>query len=92
MYILKYILIGILVVFLALIGLTMVSAAFSLLKYLFWLAVIGFVAVMLWRMFVPKGARQEEKQEAQGKLQDAELTLEEYKRKLEAQLRNDSKT
>lgn len=95
MYILKLILIGILVVFLAFIALALVGVAFSLLKYLFWLAVIGFVAVMLWKMFGPKGGTREEKietQPGQGRLQNSELTLEEYKRKLEAQLRNDSKT
>jgi hypothetical protein len=92
MYILKLILIGILVVFLAFIGLALVGVAFSLLKYLFWLAVIGFVAVMLWKMFGPKGGTQEEKIETQDKLQNTELTIEEYKRKLEAQLRKDSKT
>ena len=93
MYILKLILIGILVVFLAFIALALVGVAFSLLKYLFWLAVIGFVAVMLWKMFGPKGGTREEKIETQqGRLQNSEQTLEEYKRKLEAQLRNDSKT
>ena len=92
MYILKLILIGILVVFLAFIGLALVGVAFSLLKSLFWLAAIGFVAVMLWKMFSPKETRQVEKVEAQGKLESSELTLEEYKRKLEAQLRKDSKT
>jgi hypothetical protein len=89
------ILIGILVVILAFIGLALFSMAFSLLKYLFWLAVIGFVAVMLWKMFGPKGGTREEREEkieTQDKLQNTELTLEEYKRKLEAQLRKDSKT
>jgi membrane protein implicated in regulation of membrane protease activity len=92
MYILKLILIGILVVFLAFIGLAMVSMTFTLLKYLFWLAVIGFVALALWKMFSPKGPKQEEKVEAQSKLANTEITLEEYKRKLEAQLGKNSKT
>jgi hypothetical protein len=92
MYILKLILIGIFVVFLAVIGVAVVGVAFNLLRSLFWLAVIGFAAVMLWKLFGTKESRPVEKIEEQGKLQNTELTLEEYKRKLEAQLGKDSKS
>ena len=87
---LKIILIGILVVFLAFTGLALVGMAFSLLKYLFWLFVIGLAAMALWKIFGPKGAKQVEDIKPRNKLQNTELTLEEYKRKLEAQLRKGS--
>jgi len=87
---LKIILIGIVVVFLAFTGLALVGAAFSLLRSLFWLFVIGLAAMVLWKMFGPQGAKQVEDVEPQNKLPNTELTLEEYKRKLEAQLRKGS--
>ena len=87
---LKIILIGILVVFLAFSGMWLVGVAISLLKSLFWLFVIGLAAMGLWKMFSSKGAKQVEDAEPENKLQNTEMTLEEYKRKLEAQLRQDS--
>jgi len=87
---LKIILIGIVVVFLAFTGLALVGMAFSLLRSLFWLFVIGLAAMILWKMFGPQGAKQVEDAEPRDKLPNTELTLEEYKRKLEAQLRKDS--
>jgi membrane protein implicated in regulation of membrane protease activity len=87
---LKIILIGILVVFLAFTGMTLVGIAFSLLRSLFWLFVIGLAAMALWKMFGPKDAKQVEDGDTQSKLQNTELTLEEYKRKLEAQLKQGS--
>lgn len=87
---LKIILIGIVVVFLAFTGLWLVGVAISLFRSLFWLFVIGLAAMALWKMFGPKGASQVEDVKPQNKLQNTELTLEEYKRKLEAQLRKDS--
>lgn len=87
---LKIILIGIVVVFLAFTSLALVGVAISLLRSLFWLAVIGLGAMILWKMFSPQGAKQVEDVEPQDKLQNNELTLDEYKRKLEAQLKQDS--
>jgi hypothetical protein len=92
MNILKIILIGILVVFLVFSGMWLIGVALSLLKFLFWLFVIGLVGLGLWKMFGPKGAKQEQVEEAEpdSKLQNTELTLDEYKRKLEAQLKQSS--
>lgn len=90
MNILKIILIGIVVVFLAFTGLALVGMAFTLLRYLFWLFVIGLAAMALWKIFGPKGAKQVEEAEPKNKLQNTELTLDEYKRKLEAQLKQSS--
>jgi uncharacterized membrane protein len=87
---LKLVLIGIVVVFLAFLGMNLIRVAFSLLSSLVWLAAIGLAAVVLWKMFGPKGAKQVEKAEPENKLQNTEMTLEEYKRKLEAQLKNDT--
>ncbi|HEY7180306.1 MAG TPA: hypothetical protein VIC84_02755, partial [Blastocatellia bacterium] len=84
MNILKIILVGILVVFLAFSGMWLVGVAIGLLKSLFWLFVIGLAAMALWKMFGPKGAKQVENTEPEIKLQNTEMTLEEYKRKLEA--------
>jgi hypothetical protein len=87
---LKIILIGILVVFLAFTGMWLVGVAISLLKSLFWLFVIGLAAMALWKIFGPKGAKRVEGSEEEIKLQTPEMTLEEYKRKLEAQLKQGS--
>jgi hypothetical protein len=87
---LKLVLIGLVVVLLAGAGLALVGVAIGLLKNLFWLALIGAVAVLLWKMFGPQDAKQVEKVEPQNKLENTELTLEEYKRKLEAQLKQSS--
>jgi uncharacterized membrane protein len=87
---LKLVLIGIVVVFLAFLGMNLVRVAFSLLSSLVWLAAIGLVAVALWKIFGPKGAKQVENAEPENKLQNTEMTLEEYKRKLEAQLKQGS--
>jgi hypothetical protein len=90
MNILKIILVGILVVFLAFTGMWLVGVAVSLLKSLFWLFVIGLAAMALWKMFGPKGAKQVENAEPEIKLQNTEMTLEEYKRKLETRLKQGS--
>jgi hypothetical protein len=44
----------------------------------------------LWKMFGAKGAKRAESSEEPSKLQSPEMTLEEYKRKLEAQLKQSS--
>jgi hypothetical protein len=87
---LKLVLIGILVVFLAFIGMRVLGVAFQILFNLFWLALIGLVALGLWKMFSSKGGKQEKSADEPNKLQSPELTLDEYKRKLEAQIKQSS--
>ena len=87
---LKIILIGILVVFLAFSGMWLIGVAIGLLKSLFWLFVIGLAAMALWKVFSSKGAKRVEDSQPENKLQSPELTLDEYKRKLEAQLKQNS--
>ena len=87
---LKLVLIGIVVVFLAFIGMKLVGVAIKLMFALFWLALIGLAAMALWKMFGPKRAKRVESSEEENILQTPELTLDEYKRKLEAQLKQGS--
>jgi len=84
---LKLVLIGIVVVFLAFIGMRVLGVAFQILFNLFWLALIGLAALALWKIFGPKSAKRVETAEPETKLQSPELTLDEYKRKLEAQIK-----
>jgi len=84
---LKLVLIGIVVVFLAFMGMKVLGVAFRIMFNLFWLALIGLAALALWKMFGPKGAKRVEEAEPENKLQTPELTLDEYKRKLEAQMK-----
>ena len=90
MKLLKAILIGIVVVFLAFIGMKLIGVAIKILFALFWLALIGLAVIALWKMFGPKGAKRVESSEEESKLQSPEMTLDEYKRKLEAQLKQGS--
>jgi hypothetical protein len=90
MKLLKAILIGIVVLFLAFIGMKLVGVAIKIMFGLFWLALIGLAAMALWKMFGPKGAKRAESSEDPGKLQTPEMTLEEYKRRLEAQIKQGS--
>lgn len=87
---LKLVLIGIVVLFLAVIGMKVLGVAFRILMSMFWLALIGLVAIGVWKMFSSKGSKQVEDAEPKDKFQNTELTLEEYKRKLEAQLSKNS--
>jgi hypothetical protein len=87
---LKLVLIGIVVVFLAFIGMKLLGVAFRIMFNLFWLALIGLAALALWKMFGPKGAKRVEDREPESKLQTPEMTLDEYKRKLEAQIKQGS--
>jgi hypothetical protein len=87
---LKLVLLGILVVFLAFIGMKVLGVAFRILMSMFWLALIGLAALAVWKMFSSKGTKQMETAEPKNKFENGELTLEEYKRKLEAQLKNDA--
>jgi membrane protein implicated in regulation of membrane protease activity len=90
MKLLKAILIGIVVLFLAFIGMKLIGVAIKILFALFWLALIGLAAMALWKMFASKGAKKEERREEPQKLQTPEMTLEEYKRRLESQLKQGS--
>jgi hypothetical protein len=87
---LKLVLIGIVVVFLAFIGLKLLKVAIGVMFTLFWLALIGLAALALWKFFSSKGAKRGESSDEQNKLQGPEMTLDEYKRKLEAQLKQSS--
>ncbi len=90
MNILKIILIAVAFVLMAFGALAVVGVAISLLRTLFWLAVICVVVALLWKMFGPKGGALEPRGDDQPKLQNAEMALDEYKRKLEAELRRGS--
>jgi purine-cytosine permease-like protein len=87
---LKLVLLGILVVFLAFVGMKLIGVAIKIMSSLFLLALIGLAAIALWKMFGPKGAKRVESSEEEIKLQTPEMTLDEYKRKLEAQLKQSS--
>jgi hypothetical protein len=87
---LKLVLIGIVVLFLAVIGMKLLGVAIKILFSMFWLALIGLVALAVWKMFSSKGTKQVEDAEPKNKFENSELTLEEYKRKLEAKLKNDT--
>jgi hypothetical protein len=84
---LKLVLIGIVVVFLAFIGMKLLGVAIKILFSMFWLALIGLAALAVWKIFSSKGTKQVEDAEPKNKFENTELTLEEYKRKLEAQLK-----
>ena len=90
MKLLKAILIGIVVLFLAFVGMKLIGVAIKILFALFWLALIGLAAMALWKMFASKGAKRAESSEEPQKLQTPEMTLEEYKRRLEAQIKQGS--
>jgi hypothetical protein len=90
MKLLKLVLLGIVVVFLAFIGMKLIGVAIKIMSYLFLLALIGLAAMALWKMFGPKGAKRVESIKEESKLQTPEMTLDEYKRKLEAQLKQGS--
>ena len=87
---LKLVLLGIVVVFLAIIGMKLVGVAIKIMFGLFWLALIGLAAMALWKIFGPKRAKRVDSGEEESKLQTPEMTLDEYKRKLEAQLKQGS--
>jgi hypothetical protein len=77
-------------VFLAFIGMKLLGVAIKIMFSLFWLALIGLAALALWKIFGPKGAKRVEDSQPENKLQSPEMTLDEYKRKLEAQLKQGS--
>jgi hypothetical protein len=67
--------------------LALVGMAINMLYYLFWLAVICIVLVALVKLFGGKGDSAEPSGDTQNRLQGAEQTLDEYKRKLEAEVK-----
>jgi hypothetical protein len=87
---LKLVLIGIVVLFLVVIGMKVLGVAFKILMSMFWLALIGLIALGVWKMFSSKGTKQVDDAEPKNKFGNPELTLDEYKRKLEAQLKEGS--
>ncbi len=60
---LKLVLIGIVVVFLAFVGMRLIGVAMQIMFSLFWLALIGLAALALWKIFGPKGSKQVENRE-----------------------------
>ncbi len=90
MNILKIILIAIALVFAAFGALMLIGMAFTLLRALFWLAVICVVVWLLWKMFGSKGGELIARSDDYSELQNTEMTLDEYKRKIEEQLRRES--
>ena len=71
-------------------AIVLVGMAFSLLKILFFLAVICIILWFLWKIFAGGSDQAELGEDPQSKLQKAELTIEEYKRKLESQIKQEA--
>ncbi len=90
MNILKIILIAVAFVLAAFAALALVGIAFTLLRALFWLAVICVVVWLLWKMFGSKGGALARSGDDHDQLQNTEMTLDEYKRKIEEQLKQDT--
>jgi len=74
----------------ALLGLWVIGLAFSLLQSLFWIIVILLVVVVLWKLFGPDDTTAVTGSDANSKLQNAEMTLDEYRRKIESSTKADS--
>jgi membrane protein implicated in regulation of membrane protease activity len=66
-------------------AMVLVGMAISLLKIVLFLAVVCIVVAFLWKLFSGGSETQELDNDPQTRLQKAELTIEEYKRKLELQ-------
>ncbi len=86
MNILKIILAVLATVIAAIAVLAVAGIAIHLLYYLFWLAAICIVLAVLVKLFGSKNDAPEASSDVQNRLQDAELTIDEYKRKLEAEV------
>jgi Na+/melibiose symporter-like transporter len=84
---LKMIVIAVAAVLATILVFSLIGMAFSLLKYLFWIAVICVIVALLWKMFGSRDRAEVSGDDPQNKLQNAEMTLEEYKQKLESQLK-----
>ena len=87
MNILKVLLVVLITVISTIAVLAVIGLAANLLFYLFWLAVICLVLIALAKLFGSKGDGSESASTPQSRLQDAELTLDEYRRKLEAEVK-----
>lgn len=68
--------------------LAVIGLAMDALFYLFWLAVICLVLALLVKLFGSKDGAPDSTGDVQNRLQGAEQTIEEYKRKLEAEVRH----
>lgn len=79
-----FFLLGLVIV--GILGLIVLGMTLALLKFAFWLVVIGAIIAVLWKLFGGGSDAQTSGGEEQGRLQNAEMTLEEYKRKIESQL------
>ncbi len=90
MNILKIILIAVAFVFAVFGVLMLIGMAFTLLRAMFWLAVICIVVWLLWKMFGAKGDELIARSDDYNELQNTEMTLDEYKRKIEEQLKRES--
>jgi membrane protein implicated in regulation of membrane protease activity len=90
MNILKIILIAIALVFAAFGAMMLIGMAFTLLRAVFWLTVICVVVWLLWKMFGSKGDALIARGDDYNELQNTEMTLDEYKRKIEEQLKQES--
>ncbi|MBK6796354.1 MAG: hypothetical protein IPG76_06060 [Acidobacteria bacterium] len=87
MNIIRIFVMGIAFLIAALIALALAGMAFTLLRFLFWVIVGLIVIAGLWKLFGPKDGAGSSDNNPQGKLENAELTIDEYKRKLEEQLK-----
>ena len=87
MNILKVLLIVLVTVISVLAVLAVIGLAANLLFYLFWLAVICLALIALVKLFGSKDGGADSASAPQSRLQDAELTLDEYRRKLEAEIK-----
>lgn len=86
MAIIRIILIAVVLTLAAFAAMALVGMALSLLRILFWLAVVCVVVALVAKLFSARQAEPEVSDNRQDKLSNAELTLEEYRRKLEAQV------
>ncbi len=73
----------------ALLGLWVIGLAFSLVKSLFWIIVLLLVVAFLWKLFGPDKSSALPGNDATGRLQNTEMTLEEYRRKIESLAKGD---
>jgi hypothetical protein len=73
----------------ALLGLWAIGLAFSLLKSLFWVIVLLLIVALLWKLFGSSESSALSGTGDDGKLQNPEMTLDEYRRKIEALARGE---
>ena len=83
---LKLALVAVAAVLAAFVVISILGMAFSLLNYLFWIIVICIIVALLWKLFGSSDKAEVSGDDPQNQLQNAEMTLEEYKRKIESQI------